>query len=540
MSYTGTKVKIPLGEMGLMTDVAPDKVPASALIRANNICFFNGTVQKAPGSIRWNATPLTAGIVAVKYYQPTLEQPFFMAATSDGKIYRGTSRQFNAAIATVSSTPLNTNCIFVTGGAESAGNAKKLFFFTGGATKPYVLSGAGTSMTTISAPASDWTSTGTYPKFGVIHRNRLWAFAGQNAYASSTSNHEDFQNVTTTLTEAIYPGEGGELRAAFVYKGRLFAFKDGGFSYMLNDADTSTTNWYWKKVASNFGIAAPNAVAEVLDDMIMGNTYGTLTSYSASQKLGDVEAADVIQEMQFESYLRSNTSKVGVPFEHLLYYGEKKMLFATYRSSYYTYNDMLLMIDFARKQGARGAIWKKGSPQCLGLYKDINQIDRPMYGDKDGYLNLMDWEDRTEGGSAYTGEFQTAHLDFSFADQGLASAEKHFDFLSVHYVPESTGNLSCDYYIDGRYIETLTFPMTQYSRPRLGTAATDTAAFTLGTSRLAQPNTETVTRGLSGTGRTFSAYFYNSGSNESFQIPAITVYFRAGGDKAQETSEVPT
>lgn len=69
--------------------------------------------------------------------------------------------------------------------------------------------------------------------------------------------------------------------------------------------------------------------------------------------------------------------------------------------------------------------------------------------------------------------------------------------------------------------------MIQYQRPELG-------VLTLNTDRLAQANTETAIRQLSSTGRTFSARFYNSGSNQSFQIPAITVYFRSGGDKAQE------
>lgn len=527
MAYTGTKAKILLGEFGLLTDISPDKVPPNALIQAKNISFFNGNVQKAPGDLRWNATPVSAGIIAAHYYQPTIEQPRFVIATSDGNIYKGRDHTFGTPLTNVSIS-LTPNCVFADGGAEQLGNPKKLFFFTAGATQPYVLTGDGTAFTTISGPAADWTSTGTYPKFGVVHRGQLWAFAGQMSYASNSQDHEDFSNVTTTLTEPVYPGEGGEIRAGYVFKGRLLAFKDGGFVYMLNDTATDQGDWYWQKIASNFGLAAPNAIAEVLDDLIAGNTYGTLTSYAASQKLGNIEAADVIQGMQFEAFLRGNTSKVGVPFQHVKYYAEKKMLFMTYRSAYYTYNDMMVMIDFGRTDRLRGAFWPKGSPQCLAMYKDINQIERPMFGDKDGYLNLMDHEDRLTGGSAYTGAFQTPHIDFSFLDGALSSVEKHFDFLAVHYSPESSGDLMCDYYIDGRYIDTLTFQMIQYQRPELG-------VLLLNRDRLAQPNTETCIRQLSGTGRTFSAYFYQSGSNQSFQIPAITVYFRGGGDKAMDT-----
>lgn len=525
MAYQGIKAKIPLGEFGLLTDIAPDKVPPGALIQAKNVCFLNGCVQKAPGSIRWNETALSAGIVATHFWQPDLVTERFIAVTSAGDIFKGRDRQFGSAINSTISSVLTPNCVFSEGGAETAGRGKKLFLFTGGATNPYVLSGDGTAFATISNPNSDWTSTGTFPKFGVVHRNRLWAFAGQISYASDSGNHENFQ--TANLTDPVYPGEGGELRGAAVFKGRLLAFKDGGFVYMLNDTSTSENDWYWQKIGSNFGLAAPNAIAEVLDDLVAGNTSGTINSYAATEKLGNVEAADIIQNMQFESYLRANTSKVGVQTQHLLYYSEKKMLFATYRSAYYTYNDMLIAFDFGRLNRARPSLWVKGYPQCLAIYKDVNQIERPMYGDKDGYLHLMDAEDRLEGTASYTGAFQIPHLDFSHLGDQFASQEKHFDFLSVNYVPESSGDLSCDYYIDGRYIETITFPMIQYTKPKLGT-------MTLGTDRLAQANTETVTRKISGTGRTFSAYFYNSGSNQSFQIPSITVFFRPGSDKAMQ------
>lgn len=527
MSYSGNKAKINLGNYGLLTDVSPDQVPPGALIKANNVCFFNGAVQKAPGTITWNATALTAGIVAAHYWQPNLSVERMIAVTSDGKIYKGRDRAFQPAINSTIASVLTPNCVFAEGGAEVSGNNKKLFLFTAGATNPYVLNGDGTAFATIAHPATDWTGSGTYPKFGVVHRNQLWAFAGQISYASDSGNHEDFQNVTTTLVEPVYPGEGGELRGGYVFKGRLFAFKDGGFVYMLNDQSVNQTDWYWQKIASNFGLSAPNACAEVLDDLMVGNTSGTITSYAATQNLGNIEAADIIQAMQFEAFLRGNTSKVGVPFQHIRYYAEKKLLFATYRSAYYTQNDMLIVIDFGRTDKLRPAFWIKGSPQCLATYKDVNQITRPMYGDAAGFLHLMDAEDRTEGGTSYLGEFQISHLDMSHLGPQFSSQEKHFDFLAVHYVPESSGNLSCDYFLDGRYIETLTFPMIQYTRPELG-------VLTLGTDRLAQPNIETCVRKLSGAGRTFSARFYNSGSNESFQIPSVTVYFRAGSDKATQ------
>ena len=528
MAYGGNKAKILFGEFGLLTDIAPDKAPPGSLTGANNVCFFNGSIQKAPGSLKWNETALSAGIIATHHWMPDLNTERFMAVTSVGDIYKGRDRQFGTAINSTISSTLTPNCIFCEGGAETAGREKKLFLFTGGATNPYVLSGDGTAFTSIASPNTDWV-VGSYPKCGVVHGNSLWAFAGQISYASSTGNHEDFTNASAVAVEPVYPGEGGEVRGAFVFKSKLFCFKDGGFVYALDEAYESdgTVLRKWTKAGSNFGLAAPNAIAEVLNDMYAGNTSGTINSYAATEKLGSVEAGDIIQELQFESFLRGNASKVGVTEQHLFYYAEKKTLFATYRSCYKTTNDMLLMFDFGRPNNIRPAFWIKGTPQCLAGYRDVNQIMRPMYGDASGYLMLMDREDRLEGGAAFTGEFQTQHFDFSWLGENMSTTEKHFDFLAVHYIPEGAGDLSCDYFVDGRFYETLTFPMVQYQRPQLGTLL-------LGTDRLKQPNTETGVRQLSGTGRTISFRFYNSGSNQSFQVPAITVLFRAGGDKAQQ------
>lgn len=524
MAYRGIEAKIPLGELGLLTDIAPDKIPPPALIYSNNICYYNGTIQKAPGGLKWNASALDSGVVAVFDFWPNGVTQRMIAATSGGYVYKGRDRVFATTLASGLGN-LTPNSMFVEGGIEEAGNDKKLFLFTG-ESLPQVLTGDEDTMSAVSQPSTDWT-VGNFPRFGVIHRNRLFAFAGQMAYGSASDNHENF--VSSTIIDGIGRGEGGDLRGGFVFKGRLHAFKDGGYVYALIDDDTDDDNWYWTKVASNFGLAAPNAIAEVLDDMVAGNTTGTLTSYGATQALGNIEAADIIQQAQFENFLRGTTSKVGVPFQHIKYYSEKKLLLITYRSAYYTYNDMLLVLDFGRQGTVRPSYWIKGSPQCLGLYKDINEVYRPMYGNKDGFVILADQEDRLEATVAYRGDFQIPHLDFSHLDPKLSTVEKHFDFLAVHYVPEASANLSCDYYIDGRFVETVTFPMVQYTKPVLGT-------LTLSTDRLAQANTETAIRRIQGTGRTFSARFYNSGSNESFQVAALTVGFRGGTEKAQKGS----
>lgn len=523
MAYVGNKAKIPLGEFGLLTDIAADKAPPNALIHAKNVQFVNGMIQKASGALKWNATALPSGIVGCYEWKPDVNTKRMVVLTANGSCYKGMDRQFGTAIAT-GIGELTPNCTFASGGNETSNREKKLFIFTAGASLPKVLTGDGEQLTDIALPSADWTQTNR-PKCGLIHRNRLWAFAGHVAYASDTGNHENF--TSNFLAEPVYAGEGGEILGAYVFKGRMFVFKSEGFAYYLDDSSMDDSEWRFNRIDSVSGLSAPNAIVAGINNMYFGNVTGTVTDFAASDKLGGTEAGDLVQNSLFESHLRGNANKVGVTQQHLLYYAEKKLLFATYRSAYYTYNDMLIVFDFSRLDQVRIAYWIKGSPQCLGAYRDVNQIDRPMYGNKDGFLMLMDHEDRLEAGAAFAGEFQIHHLDFSYLGEGMAASEKHFDHLAVHYAPESSGNLFCDYFVDGRYVDTINFEMIQYDGAKLG-------SMVLGTNRTAQPNTETCVRPLSGSGRTFSAKFYNSGSNQSFQISAITVFFRGGGEKAQQ------
>jgi hypothetical protein len=524
MGYTGEQITIPLGQFGLISDIPASDIPPNALIDARNISLEKGLVEKAPGTLKYNASALSAGVVGLIEYRPDDAAKRIIAACSDGTIYRDTGdRLFGGGTAIASGLgTLTPNCQFLVAGQETIAADRKLFFFSEGINQLQVLAADGSTFADVATPASDWTGI-NYPKIGVLHRSRLWAFSRQFAYASATGDHEDF--VTGAIFQTIFPGEGGDIRGAFVFKGRLFVFKNEGFVYFLDDSDTNSSNWYWKKLASNFGLSGPHAVLDALNDMLAGNTTGTVTSYSATQAFGDIESADVFRNAQMERWLRDNTSQAGLEFQHAIYFAEKKQAFFTYRSTYKTTNDMLVCIDVGRGQ-PRISSWIKGSPQCLALKTDHYGVQRPMYGDASGYVQLMDYEDRLEGGTAYEGSFQTAHTDFRFADPSLAHKQKHFDFLAVEFSPEGNWNVSCDVYMDGVFKETLNFEQ-QINQKYLD-------SFTLDTDRLAQANTFTVTRPLRGAARRISFKFYNSGSNQSFQIASITVGLRVSGEQASK------
>lgn len=540
MAYVGSIAAIPLGHLGLLTDVPPSEVPRGALVMSKNISYETGTLTKAPGSSKYNTVALPAGVVAMFDYWPDTVTQRLIVACSNGSIYRDIGDKAfsgNVAIETDLGN-LTPNCMFVEAGGETTGRSKKLFFFSM-TSQVRVLEGDGTTFSEIDTPAADWV-TPNYPKVGIVYRNRLWAFMKQRAYGSDTGDHENF-DANDIVTQEIFSGEGGDILGAYVFRGRLFAFKEGGFVYILEDTNDDEDLWYWRKLSSNFGLASPHAIIEVANDMVAVNESGSPTSYAATEAFGDIESADLLRAMQIEEHFRNNTSLSGLNVMHAVYYAAKKQAFFTWRSGYFLNNDMLFHIDF-NKQQPRAAFWPKDNADCLALRRDNNKVLRPIYGASDGFVYNMDRENRLVGDSAYQGEFKIGHTDFRFLDEKLANKNKLFDWLAVEYVPQGNWTLYVDVYIDGDFMETITFTMN--------TRDDGLDTYTLGTGDgvgletaeggdgdpLGREETQTEQKPLHGSGRRISFRIRQAGSNQNFNLASLLVGFRVSDEKASKAT----
>jgi hypothetical protein len=530
MAYIGNKASIPLGQYGLLTDLPPGEIPQGALIKAKNISYETGLLTKARGDLKYNLNALPAGVVALFDWWPNTTTQRLIAACSDGAIYRDIGdRVFSLNVPVISGLgTLTPRSNFVEGGNETQGRDKKLFFFSDGAAQVKVMTGDEDLFTNIDLPAADWT-TPKFPKCGVIHQARLWAFLGNRAYASDTGDHENFQ--TNVLTQAIYPGEGGDIIGVHVFKGRLFAFKEGSFVYYLDETDPDQENWVWRKLASNFGLSSPHGIIEALDDMIGVNESGSPISYNATNALGEIESADILRLLQIEDYFRNSSSTVGLDYLHAMYYEAKKQAFFTWRSSYRNTNDMMLHIDF-NKQSPRAALWTKSQADCLQLRKDMQKVQRPIYGSADGFVYLMDREDRLVGATSYSGEFKTSHTDFRELGMDIARKNKLYDFLEVEFIPQGDWNLSIDVYIDGSFMETVTVPMDVRDDGLAPYTGDSTAGFTLDTDALGREECQVIRVPLHGSGRVISFHCRQAGSNQNFAIASLSVGFRTSAEQA--------
>lgn len=526
--YQGNLAQIPLGTMGLFTDEAPGLIPHNALIRAQNVDFGPGYIQKAPGDIIYNVGYALSPIVALTDYWPNLITQRMFAATSDGKIYRDFGdRTFTLGVPVKTGLgALNISSKFIIAGAETAGREKKVFFFSNGVSLPQVLTGDAATFSAVSLPASEWSSP-NFPRLGIVHRNRLWAFMGNRYYASTTGNHEDFSG-GTSLSGTIGPGDGGDVLSIYVYKGKLIIFKEGDVVYCLNDSDSNTDNWYFLKFGDGFGVAGTHAAAQVLDDLHVGNNTGSVTSYQATQAFGDLQSADIFRAAKVSQFFRDNLSRSGTPFMHAMYYPEKHLAYFTGRTKGGTANNAIICLDLQEPQTPRYHLYTKSAADCLAMRRDAYNVRRPMYGAADGYVYFMDREDRSVGvmsaGAAYTGLFQTPHSDLRHLDPGLAHKNKVFDFLGVTFQEEGNHSLSVDVYIDGKFSQTVTYTMT-----------IDTnycGAFILGTSKLGVEDEKTRWQPIVGAGRRISFRCYNSGNNQNFKVSQLTVGFQIAAEDA--------
>lgn len=531
MAYTGSTIPIDFGQLGLKTDDPMTALPPNCAILANNISLTSSRVEKSKGSVSHNLdAPLTAGVVGIFDWFPEPGDQRLIALTRDGKLWRDTGDgtfDSQTPIATGLGT-LTTDCHMIAAGNEDASQNRKLFCFFNGASQAKFIDGDDTALTAFTNIAVDWTSS--FPTFGLVVKDRLVVFGNANdkhrVYWSTASDHSDFTG-TGSGQLPIFPGESDGLAAAVFYKGLVFLFKRPLGVYIMDPTDPDPLNWTASKLSDAFGISAPHAGIQMLDDLVCGSSSGSITSLQATSAFGDLKTGDILATAQVEQYFRDNLSTSGIAFQSALYYPERKIAYFSGRYVIGNPQNRLIAIDVSRPV-SRITFETKDQPTCLALRKDTTLIDRPMYGTETGFVRFMDQPVYNVDGVAYNGEFQTPFMDFSSVDASLASKNKLFDFLEVQYSPTGNYNFFVDVLCDGRFVETLVI------RQAVGAVMGE---FILGLSRLGGPKTRSVRLPIHCSGKSISFKVYNNLVNQNFKLEKLLVSLRLSGEQ-QDASAV--
>ena len=247
--------------------------------------------------------------------------------------------------------------------------------------------------------------------------------------------------------------------------------------------------------------------------------------------------ADVLRNSRAAKYVRDYMQASGILVRQAVYYEYKKLCFFTYQSSAGLLGDRMLVIDF-NQENPRILWYDKDQANCLGLSRGYtDQLLRPFYGSEDGFIYLMDQEDRNVAGDGYEFEFMTPHMDFhqmsslqtGYQTSDMGQKNKHYDMLTIEF--EQTGNwtLNLDIYIDGRFSETLQCGMA--TKQGLG------AGFTLGVDRFYSGGPDKINLPLHGMGKTIAIHGYDDANpNQSIRLTSMTVWFRPAGQ--EQTKDV--
>lgn len=557
--YSGLIQTFDFGIGGLHTDDPNTQIPVTNLIRATNISYEGQKIQKAAGSSRLNQQAFSAGVVGAFDWWPSDIEQRLIVVLRNGQVWRSPDNGYsqaqilNALDPNQNTLQVNNQVTLVAGGAEAASNPRKLFVISG-SNPIQVIAGDGQAMTSISKPSLDWpnqisnsktenglTTNTIQPASGIIHQGRLWVWGNLNnphfLYASNPDDHEDFQTQEgASLNFSVYPGEFQKILTCCVFKGRMWIFKYPFGVYYLDDSDPSYLNWVIRKYSDKFGAASAHSSVEVLNDLLIANCYGSVTSYNAVQYYGGFDMADVLKNYRNFRYVRENISPNGALDRHCIYYEYKKQAFIAYRSSAGIKNDRLLMIDYDVPASAnpKCAWWDKDQANCLFLRKDVNLVPRPAYGSDDGFVYLMDQVDRDNAGAGYQSDFMTPHFDFT-PDQvnvmtlprQLAEVNKLFDFLELTFENAGKWNLNVDVFIDGQFSETLAFQMSKFR-------GTNEAILNEDRTYDGAPLQQRLE--LHGSGKRIALRFYNANAGENFKLLRAQIYYRPGSQGEKDDS----
>ena len=520
---------IPLGEGGLLTDLPHYKTPKTKKRLALNATINNGVLEKSPGSERWNDAALSSGIIHFREYFPSSTINRVLSVTRDGKVYKFDSPFVVNEVTPTGSAPvtLNTQQTLFTllGGAEETGNPQKLFLYTGN-DPVQVIENDGVTRRNLNLPPTEWSGV-NQAVGGVLHLNRVFAYSGHYVFVSKATDHEDFTSIP--LVFPADPGVGDEVVAGFVYKGRLFFLKKPTGLYFLDIPTLNTDTWSIRKVLSTFGAVTPNSVVPVLDDIMIANSYGTITSLKAVQKFGDVESADVFDLLGVGSFTDNELSQSGQNERYGVYYPLKKQVYFSYRSVSNFKNDRIARID-VKNQRAEVFFEDKDQPNCLALLRDTRGVEKPAYGADDGFIYMMDSENRWVGDqkgleTGYRFDIITPHDDMRSLAPDISDINKNFQKLELVYQPSGDFPLFVEIWIDGHLESTEKFLLTGGSE--LGRMQFDEDGFD---DRLEQSEQIPIT----GQGRRIAFRCYNEESGQNVRLIELKVYFKLAGQRQRE------
>lgn len=522
MAYQGEVVLLPLGETGLTGSASLSKVLPTALLTATNISYDQDTIRKEGGATAYNSVAAGTGgpILGGWDWWPTPGVQRSVIYTSAGLLLKDDGAgSYSTSLATglaTSGTP-----VFCEAGREALANNRKLFVCNG-SSPVRVLSGDGSTATTISLPPADW--SGTHQPISLAnHDGRLWGAVDHRVYYSTPGNHEDFQNVTDAGSLAVGAGHGEKIVQIMSYKGLLLVWKFPVGVFYVDTTNPNVANWSIRRLSTVIGGVSPLGAVQIADDILFLDAAGNFQLLSGIQEFGNIGLKNLTQLNLFGPFMREHVNLAYLYKVQSVFYPHKLEAHFTVAQINQTTNNARIVIDFNKVGQARFRWSDRDTCEAIWMRRDSDTILRPLIGDGVGFVWKLDQDVYHKGSSGYASAFQTPHLDFGWLSSELATKRKLGQFLEI--VCEASGNweFDCDVYWDNTLSQTIHFVVTP-SGAELG-------SFILGTSTLGASSTIALRKRVSGSGKRVSFKFYNSTIDTTFNIAQAYFSFVLGDER---------
>jgi hypothetical protein len=526
MAYRGNPVPLPVGLQGFSGSKNPSKMGPGHFSYVEGVDIDGGVLVKDGGAEKFSPD-LTAAIRAGINWSPVGGVRHDIIFLDDGDVKKDTGAGTFGTDVKTGLDPVNVYPpVFVTAGGETVGAARKLFMFTD-SNQVQVLPGTTNVMADIATPAADWSAS--FPIFGCLHGMRMWA--GGNAgdphrlYYSQIDNNENFTG-TGSGSLPVFPGEGETLVGAISFRGLLLVFKRPKGIYVIDNRDPTPANWQVTKLNDAVGAAGPRSFGQISNDIVILDPFGNFHLMTAVTDFGDINASNIGLISEMATFMRREVSLVNIH--------QSVMAWNAGRSQAWFYtplvgaieNNLRIRIDFSDPQsGPRYLLSRRDVAPSLWMRPDAQGVERPTTGDDEGFVWLMEEEERNKDGDAYPFEFETADTDFSFADPGLAHRSKNGQFIEVTADIINATSLNMTPYWDGVPSDPINF--------ELGGIGAALGSFTLDVDALASAGIVTERKRLTGSGRRLKLAVSNDTVDDEVRLSQISIMFTVGDERTR-------
>ena len=441
MAYSGVTYSIVWGKAGLNYNTNVDSIPENALVwPSRNINLNNGGLQKRGGTSKINGTVIADAprLMGIYDFLKVGGSQFIVFTTADGKIWK------------------NANTTIKTGLGATKHSQMEMFdnelFISNGYNVPQTWDGSAGSTSDLSSIPSDWTGT-NYPAYIVRHgrgnSERMWAFGcpskPYNIYVTPNGSGKDFSDANvTTLT--IDTGDGFGIVGGVVFSDKLLMLgrKD---AFIIDDSDTSTSNWGYFAVPWKGGVAHHRLIIKTPNDIVCMAEDGEVYSVIAAEQYGDYTIASITKDSFMHRWIQDNVRLSYISHFHGVYdpimKAVKIFVVRTGQTTvdtclvYFVENGLWMVHD--NQSSASGY-----SASCSALIR-VSAGDYEIYtGDYSGFIWHLEQSAKNDGDNLFACAFKTPPLEF-----GNRRISKMFNTGRLVMTRQAAEVMTIDWSVDG-------------------------------------------------------------------------------------------